>query len=589
MSRRGRLAASLALVVTLMMSGAYVPDTASASRAQDAVGVVDFAAVPLTPADLPERGYQVMTGGFLDQNGTAGWLAGPRRDEPEDVEDMLMEHGWERSYALDLVLLDDRANVDSDILAVVQTNLIDFVDNDGAEDAFDYLKDFGANDNAEEIDSPVVNGATVRIVTESGDTMRTMVRVDDVIIEVVTLEEFRQVDAAVHESTMLATVDRYNAVQDAGSAGVAARALVVADGPDVADLFNAPTTGVHQVYRIRDGVVQPAAGELSPPEVSGISPGLTHLYQGSQSVRIGDGAGFYSSWIGTFTDEASAAAFMSALPAASSGTLLPDPFFPMWADEEAVAQGVAGVYRVTGAASNGQRFSGTVEIRQDGPLVVGIGWRTLGNALPSVDATSRLMDGQLACLGATTNCVPMPVTALLEQESATPVAAVSAGQVESAEFGWSLVVDPTVWAIGERLVESGYDYVDMRSDRSLVTFESVIDQHGDPQQCVIDELHKLQELEEHAAIDLGSDVAKEQPAGMEAGHAWAIYTVEPLAEERADQEYTIRIDCYTLINGGASLVMTHIAPRDLWADEQPKGDVLREGITIPVGQTKDHR
>jgi hypothetical protein len=128
----------------------------------------------------------------------------------------------------------------------------------------------------------------------------------------------------------------------------------------------------------------------------------------------------------------------------------------------------------------------------------------------------------------------------------------------------------------------------MQSDRSLVTFESVVDQHGDPQQCVIDELHTLQELEEHAVINLGSDVAEEQPAGMETGHAWAIYTVEPLAEERADQQYTIRIDCYTLIDGGASLVMTQTAPRDLWADEQPKGKVLREGITIPAGHAGDN-
>jgi hypothetical protein len=181
----------------------------------------------------------------------------------------------------------------------------------------------------------------------------------------------------------------------------------------------------------------------------------------------------------------------------------------------------------------------------------------------------------------------MPVATLQRQDSATPVAPSPGGQVVSAEFGWTVVYDLSAWSVGEQYAERGYDYVELQSGSSLVTLESVIDQHGDPQQCVTDELDQLQMLEDRAAIDLGSDVAEEEPAGMERGHAWAVYTVEPLAEERADQEYTIRFDCYTLVAGGASLVMTHTAPRDLWAEERPKGDVLREGITVPVGSTQD--
>jgi hypothetical protein len=90
----------------------------------------------------------------------------------------------------------------------------------------------------------------------------------------------------------------------------------------------------------------------------------------------------------------------------------------------------------------------------------------------------------------------------------------------------------------------------------------------------------LQNFEEHAVIELGSDDPGESKAGKEPGHAWAVYTVEPLAEERADQEYTIRYDCYTLIEGNASLVVSHTAPRELWANETAKGDDLRAGIEI---------
>ena len=91
----------------------------------------------------------------------------------------------------------------------------------------------------------------------------------------------------------------------------------------------------------------------------------------------------------------------------------------------------------------------------------------------------------------------------------------------------------------------------------------------------------LQDLEPHAVIELGSDDPDEVNAGLEPGHGWAVYTVEPLAEERADQEYTIRIDCYTVVDGAASLVVTHRAPRYEWEFERGKGQELRDALVLP--------
>jgi hypothetical protein len=376
--------------------------------------------------------------------------------------------------------------------------------------------------------------------------------------------------------------DRLGDMHSVSSRALAAHALLIGDGDRVADLFNAQQTGVHQVYRMRDEAVQPAAGELDPPDAELIAPGLSRLYQSGQVVSIGQGNGFYSSWIGEFRTEEDAAAFVATLPESSSGALLPDPFFTSWADEEAISQGVAGVYRVSGVAVNGP-FSGTLEIQQRGTHVVGIGWRTLGNALPSVDVTSRLMDIQLACLDDPEPCPSLLLDELLPPESATPIPSttISGNMVISAEFDWSLPVDPNTWVINEQFAEPGYDFAELQSGNSLVTLESVIDQHGDPQQCVLDEVHALQEFEEHAVIELGSDDPDDVPAGLEPGHGWGIYTVEPLAEERADQEYTIRIDCYTIVDGGASLVVTQRAPRYEWEAEREKGEELRDSLKLP--------
>lgn len=89
-------------------------------------------------------------------------------------------------------------------------------------------------------------------------------------------------------------------------------------------------------------------------------------------------------------------------------------------------------------------------------------------------------------------------------------------------------------------------------------------------------------------IDPGFDDQSEAPAGSDAGHAWAICTVEPLADERADQEYTIRYDCYALPGGDASLVMTHVAPRSLWEAETSKADRLRAGIWLAEAARSGH-
>lgn len=120
----------------------------------------------------------------------------------------------------------------------------------------------------------------------------------------------------------------------------------------------------------------------------------------------------------------------------------------------------------------------------------------------------------------------------------------------------------------------------------------MVDHHGDPQQCVLDNLALLdalpEMLEERAVIDIGSDDPDERAAGLEQGHGWAVYTVEPLQEERADQEYTIRYDCFTLAPGDASLVVTHTAPRDLWTAERDKRERFRDGIGFPASSASTH-
>lgn len=580
---------ALHLLAVVMLAIALATPPLGANAGQPEGEPFDLAMVPLPVDGLPEWGYQVLTGGFLDHDLTAHWIASPRNGDPDAVSEMLDRSGWISTYVLDLVLLGDRGDAESRILSLVQTNVYLFLDQAGADAALATLSDYSTTTAAEDVEPVLAGASSVRLVSESGDTWRSVISRDRVVLEVVTLETSGHVDVDAHRLVVADSYDRLADLQENGVIGIAPRAVLIEDGADVADLFNAQQTGVHQLYRVRDEAVQPAAGELDVPAIDEIAPGVVELYQVGQAVHIGQGNGFFSSWIGEFESAAEAAAFVAGLDASveagSTGALLPDPYFAAWTQESVTQQGVAGLYRVAGVSVNGA-FSGTLEIRQQGVYVIGIGWRTWGSVLPDVDVTSRLMDAQLECLGGPLPCSPMPLAELMPSppppESATPVAPGGSadGVVTGPRFGWSLAYDPAQWTVTERFAEDDYDFVELQFGQSLVTVESVIDHSGDPQQCVIEEMRALQALEEHAVIDLGSDDPAETTAGLEPGHGWATYTVEPLAEERADQEYTIRIDCYALVEGEASLIVTHRAPRDAWAAERGKGAGLREALVL---------
>jgi hypothetical protein len=572
----------LILVFVLIAMVAGVAPPGSLAGAQSPEASLDLAAVPLPVQELPESGFQVMSGGYLDLESAAAWIAEPRERSQTAVGADLAAEGWMQAYALDLVLLEDRAWAESDILTMVQTTVHLFADPNGASAGFDVLADFSGRGDADDVGEGQTGIVTVRLPSQSGDTLRSVVLRDHVVLEVMTLEGFGFVDVDTHNATVTATISRLDSVRENETIGLVPRAARLTDGEALGDLQSLEQSGVHQVYRIRDGVTQPAAGELDEPEPDGVAPGLSELYHGSESVDLGLGFAFMSSWIAGFETEDDAGAFMETIASAGPSEWIVDPYFPIADGEQATSQGITGVYRVTGLVES-QPYSGTLEIRQHGSYVVAIGFRAAGNTLPPVDVTSRVMDHQLGCLDVAAACPAIDLGELLTPPMATPVVPASAqGIVVSNEFGWSLQVDEGAWEIREQFEEQGYDFVELQSGRSLVTLESVINQHGDVQQCVIDELDMLQELESSAVIDLGSDI-DERPAGMERGHAWAIYTVEPLADERADQEYVIRIDCYSLIEGGANLVMTHRSPRDAWAEERAKGDVVRGGLALPSG------
>ncbi|MCO5225638.1 MAG: hypothetical protein M9953_09885 [Thermomicrobiales bacterium] len=539
--------------------------------AQDSTSLVDLADVPLPVQALPEPGYQVMTGAYLDTDAAINLIASPRNLIEDDVARSIEELGLSRTYGLDLVLPVDRADVNADILAMVQTTVYGL---DAESTAFvDLLTDFSNINYVESRESEVDGASSMTIIGPGGDMIRTVVASNNVVIDIVSLDATGEPDAIEHDLIVQGTLERLQSLQAVPHSGLSSSALTFT--PSI-DFFNAPQTGLHGIYRVRDGAIQPAIGELGA-EDEAIPAGLVSSWYGSSIIGADQGTGisYTSVWLSSYEDESAASAGLDAI-VNGDGAALDDPFFLILSGEKGtwVADDMLSV---TGTI-NGDSYSGYVAIEQQGNVLIVIGYRTVGAMLPSSSLTDDMMTTQLGCLEAGIVCPPfeLPLLATL----ATPISEI--GPSFSSSFGWMLPLTDLDWTVTETMQQSGYDMIGLESGQSAITLESVINHHGDPVQCVLDELHTLQEFEEHSDIRLWKDSSGNTDGGSDSRHAWSTFRVEPLADERADQEYVTRIDCYRLVTSGANLVVTQIAPVDSWEIERVRGDEVRNAIAFPI-------
>lgn len=556
-----------------LLLGTISMDVAADAQAEAAL---DLADIPLTVQELPEDAYQVMSGAYLPESEMVGFIAGPRNLAIEAVEARLSNAMPSRAYVLNLALPEDRAWQESPILALHQTTVY-LVEEDTAEAFIELLLDHSNIAFLEPMD-PVATGATtVQWVGESGEQLRTVVRDGNIVLEIVMLDATGEPSAADHERVVQGTLDRLDRVRSESSIGLSSMALSLADGDANADFFNAPQTGVHDIYRFRDRAVQPALGEIGADQM-GFNPSVEAIYYSNNLVTTGTGFASVSVALHEWDNRAAVEGWYESLVNGEPANQMIDPYFTIGANEAWTPQGVLGVYRVTGS-HDGQDYSGIVEIRLQDNIVAVVGYRAIGSLLPDASITSGLMDHQLECLEAQIVCPEYPLVIQTSPPQATPV--VSSPGMGSDQFGWSLPELDEQWIVDDQFDEPGYDRLGLRNGFSIFVLESVINHHGEPVQCVLDELHLLEEFEEHSVITLWEDADGNTEGGNTKTQAWIVYRVEPLAEERADQEYVIRIDCFTLVPGSANLVVRHIAPVDFWQDEQDKGQFLRDSIQIP--------
>ncbi len=556
-----------------------------------AEAAVDLARVPVPPGEVMEPGFQLVQAGWIELAGVAYALAGdsmPARAF-EDVES-----NYTGGFSQVLALLTDRADPSSERLSYVLTLVLGFSSPADAEAAALEIRDLlGLNEPTEikgidtwsgpEItESIIVEGSTVIYVAYAFEEQRFSTQQNtDWTPEAVA-------DLAAQTRGRLGAAE---AEADAGNPALSRAGLLI-QGPDAGWTITWPYFPNSQHYRVLDGTVLPYGGEMD--DDLDVPDGMETYYVSRQQLGDDGYDHLLDITLAEFETAAQAEAFAAEPP--------PVQFPPTWQFEAtygAATEVEPGLWvQSVRVDDETLRATGQRTIRVDGSTVQVMQWLGSENGMTSREGMLDLTAIQTACVeNLPAACAPLSqdqFPAPVDQESAASGKYPNIGTPEprtggdnviaSLAYGWEVNLPDDGWAITDVQFLNGEYYL-LQSGRSLVTIESVINRAASPQDCLLDEVAMLEEFEEHALITLGSDDPDERKAGLEQGHAWAVYTVEPLQEERADQEYTIRIDCYALVPGEVSLVITHTAPRDLWTEERPKGERFRDALTLPDPST----
>ncbi len=538
----------------------------------------DLAAMPLPPHEVDEAGFQFAAGGYLTLQDARYLIAQDREVEAGLVAEALDAAAWQQGYIQTLVLLEDRSIRHSTPLAAIETTIHEFADDEGAE-LIAALMSGALLEDAELFDPAVDEATTYRVVTSLDDRLVTIVRLDRLVIEVVSADATGTPDATEHAELVRSTLGRARSVIEDDGSGLSQRIVPLADSRLIPLAIAPELPLVHTYYRLIHGMVMAVAGEFDAPEADDLPDGVEEIVISRQTAELAS-----QSWMTAGVIVLDFPNGMTAEEFAESG-VIHDPLDIFAVDEASIAatSETEGLWidPLIGESRVGGRYSGYRLTVRDGNTVAQMTIRVMGSVRLNQASVEGWALAQRDCLAGGA-CDPVMLTDLLETpDPATPVVGgLEDDAYQSPVAAWSIEFDPDIWRVEEAFAEGGYDYLYLRSERMDATFETIVDQHGDPEQCVLDELDRLRELEDSAVITLGSDDPDEPPGGLEAGHGWAIYTVEPLAHTRADEEYTLRIDCYTVLAGTTSLVMQVRAPRDTWVEVSSKWDDLWSRIEI---------
>jgi hypothetical protein len=158
---------------------------------------------------------------------------------------------------------------------------------------------------------------------------------------------------------------------------------------------------------------------------------------------------------------------------------------------------------------------------------------------------------------------------------------------QSPTYGYTLEWDPDVWEATTADSEDEGDTLVLTSRRSNLYFWAGTGYYPDPNDC-------LEDMADFMSTDEGVDDWEpledgdgEPVAGKRRGRAWAAFTLTYTTEDGDEYENANYIECRTLDEGEATLVIIHITSQDAYEDEaEAVAEVLD---TIELADDEDDR
>jgi hypothetical protein len=115
---------------------------------------LDLPAMTLTPADLEEAGfehYRLNFGVLLGADEAVAAIAEDQDVRKSEVRDLFEETGFARWYESALYLRPDEEDLQGEVDSIVRSYVLEFADEAGAADAWEFLEDESADDTAKDI------------------------------------------------------------------------------------------------------------------------------------------------------------------------------------------------------------------------------------------------------------------------------------------------------------------------------------------------------------------------------------------------------------------------------------------------------
>lgn len=148
------------------------------------------------------------------------------------------------------------------------------------------------------------------------------------------------------------------------------------------------------------------------------------------------------------------------------------------------------------------------------------------------------------------------------------------------DFPYSVTWDESVWSvIDQRTIADGHNLLNLAAEDSDLTIEGWARWEGEPTDCLNDitlNLRAIDGVEDFARVS-DSDL---YPENESAGGAYALYSFTLAPEGRTPIDYYGYVECRTVVEGEAVVVLTLLTPADEYEEIRPDFEPILASIEI---------